>query len=165
MKENGIFSALDLAKYLNYLHNEKKGCNISPLKLQKVLFFLFGEWGAFISNSKKSKGDWSNLTRYRKYLFNEDIEAWLYGPVVREVYNKFNNETLSDDKLFHTEEEKYARDFINDLANELFNLSDFRLVELSHELKCWQSNFLENEPIHNNVIDKEQIISEFLLQI
>ena len=62
-------------------------------------------------------------------------------------------------------QKKYARDFINDLANELFNLSDFRLVELSHELKCWQSNFLEDEPIHNNVIDKEQIINEFLLQI
>ena len=165
MEKNGIFSALDLAKYLNFLHNKEKGCNISPLKLQKTLFFLFGEWGAFISRAKSSKGDWSILKDYRKYLFNESIEAWLYGPVVREVYNNFNNEMLSDKELFHTEEELYAKDFINDLSKELFNLSDFRLVELSHQLECWKSNFNDKEELHSKTIDKDKIIDEFLLQL
>lgn len=165
MNKNCIFSALDLAKYLNSLHIEKKGTNISPLKLQKTLFFLFGEWGAFITKARNSNGDWSSLNSYRRYLFNEDIEAWLYGPVVRDVYNKFNNETISEGDLFHTDEEKYARDFINDLADELFNLSDFRLVELSHQLECWKSNFNEKDNIHGKIIDKEQIINEFLLQV
>lgn len=164
--KNGIFSALDLAKYLNWLYNQRKGCNISPLKLQKTLFFLFGEWGAFISRSNsKGDGDWNNLIEYNKYLFNEDIEAWLYGPVVREVYHNFNNEMIPEDKIFITEEEKYAGDFIKDLTSELFNLSDFRLVELSHKMKCWIDNFNEDEYPHENTIDKDIIINEFLLQL
>lgn len=166
MKKEGIFSALDLAKYLNWLHNQKKNCNISPLKLQKTLFFLFGEWGAFISQSdSKKNGDWSNLNKYNKYLFREDIEAWLYGPVVRDVYHKFNNEMISEDEIFFTEEEKYAGDFIKDLTSELFNLSDFRLVELSHQMNCWKDNFDEREYPHENIIDKDTIINEFLFQL
>lgn len=163
----GIFSALDLAKYLNFLHLEKYNCYISPLKLQKTLFFLFGEWGAFISQSASSHkdGDWDNLKSYNKYLFKEDIEAWLYGPVVRIVYNKFNNEVIGEDKIFITDEEKYARDFINDLAQELFSLSDFRLVELSHKMNCWKDNFDMRENSHEKIIDKDSIINEFLLQV
>ena len=30
-KKSGIFSALDIAKYLNYLHNKIYGKDISPL--------------------------------------------------------------------------------------------------------------------------------------
>lgn len=167
MRSNeGIFSALDLAKYLNWLHNAKKGRNISPLKLQKVLFFLFGEWGAFVSKSNTSKeGDWKDLCKYDMYLFGDEIEAWLYGPVVREVYKKFKNEQMSEEEIFDTDEKKYAGEFITDLALELFNLSDFRLVELSHKMKCWIDKFDETDCIHESVIDKEQIINEFLHQV
>ena len=62
-KKNGIFSALDIAKYLNYLHNNIYGKDISPLKLQKVLFFLFGEWGAFVQKAS-DENDGKKLKEY-----------------------------------------------------------------------------------------------------
>ena len=166
MKESkGIFKAIDLARYLNYLHNDKFSRDISPLKLQKVLFFLFGEWGAFIQKSSVNKsGDWERLQNYSKYLFGEDIEAWLYGPVVKVVYDEFNNEKISEKDIFDTESRLYVGEFIKDLALELFELSDFRLVELSHQMNCWKKNFVDNAERHNKVIDKEEIIEEFLFQ-
>lgn len=161
MKGKGIFKALDLAKYLNKLHNEKYGIDISPLKLQKILFFLFGEWGAFVQKAD-DENDGKELTKYSKYLFNEEIEAWVYGPVVSEVYKKFNNEMLDEDEFLGEDAQKrYVGQFIKDLANELFELSDFRLVEISHEMECWKNAFNPNDTYHNNVIDKDVIINEF----
>lgn len=163
---NSIFDALDLAKYLNYLHHKQYGRNISPLKLQKVLFFLFGEWGAFVSKSRSDKtGDWKILTNLPKYLFSDEIEAWLYGPVVKSVYEQFNNETMTEEEIFRDEEQRYVGEFINDLSSELFRLSDFRLVELTHQMNCWISRFNEKDAHHNNKIDKDDIINEFLLQL
>lgn len=165
-RAEGIFNALDLAKYLNYLHNNKYGRDISPLKLQKSLFFLFGEWGAFISrSSKENNGDWKGLNELDSYLFKEEIEAWLYGPVVREVYDNFSNEILREEEIFTSDDKKYVHQFIDDLADELFELSDFKLVEISHQMKCWINNFDERDDIHCTVIDKEDIINEFLLQV
>ena len=167
MEMIGIFKALDLAKYLNYLYKNKYSRNISPLKLQKVLFFLFGEWGAFVSKSENSEmdGDWKNLKSLGRYLFDDEIQAWIYGPVVKNVYENFNNETMTKEELFDTDEKKYVGEFIDDLSNELFRLSDFRLVELTHEMKCWINNFSKGDLYHNNTIDKDEIINEFLLQV
>lgn len=162
-ESKGIFKALDLAKYLNYLHNEKYGINISPLKLQKILFFLFGEWGAFVQKAS-SDNDGKDLLSFSKYLFDEDIEAWVYGPVVNEVYKKFNNEKMSESELLTTSDLAYVGHFVKDLALELFELSDFRLVEISHQMKCWQHAFNPNEPYHNHKIDKDIIINEFAKQ-
>lgn len=164
--KKGIFSAIELAGYLNYLHRNKYHRDISPLKLQKSLFFLFGEWGAFISKSSSNNaGDGKDLAKYKKYLFNENIEAWLYGPVVREVYDSFANDIITEKEILDTEEKIYVAQFIKDLTSELFELSDFKLVELTHQMNCWKANFRKNDTIHCNVIDKETIINEFLLQL
>ena len=162
--KNAFFSAIDIAQ----LHNDKYERNISPLKLQKVLFFLFGEWGAFVSKSNSTGekiGDWENLKSFPRYLYNDEIQAWLYGPVVKNVYDNFKNEVMSREEIFKTEEEKYVGEFIDDLATELFSLSDFRLVELTHQMKCWKDKYSESSQYHNTEINKEDIINEFLLQL
>ncbi len=160
----GIFDVLELARYLNFLHNSIYNKNISPLKLQKVLFFLFGEWGAFIKNASNSN-DGKELVNYSKYLFDSEFEAWVYGPVINEVYKYFNNEKISEEEIFNTEEKKYVGHFVKDLCIELFELSDFRLVELSHQKNCWKKNFDIDELFHNKVIDKDEIIDEFVREI
>lgn len=163
-KKSGIFSALDIAKYLNYLHNKIYGKDISPLKLQKVLFFLFGEWGAFVQKAS-DENDGKELKEYSKYLFNEDFQSWVYGPVINEVYEHFNNEQLSEEELSNDDRKRYVGSFIKDLAQELFELSDFRLVELTHQMDCWKNKFNPEQAYHNNVMDKEEIINEFARQI
>lgn len=162
--KKGMLDAFELAKYLNYLHNQKYNRNISPLKLQKVLFFLFGEWGAFIEKANDDN-DGKELKKYSKYLFDNRFEAWVYGPVVPEVYRNFNNETLPGNEIFTNDDLKYVESFINDLANELFELSDFRLVELSHQMNCWKKNFDKDDYFHETVINRDDIINEFAREI
>ena len=54
-----------------YMDADKKA--VSNLKLQKLLYFVQGE----------------AIKQYRQCAFEEDIEAWDYGPVVRSVYDRF----------------------------------------------------------------------------
>jgi uncharacterized phage-associated protein len=65
--------AVDLAKYVATFFDDK-GDPITNKKLQKLLYYIEA-W---------------NLV-YLKSIFSEDIEAWVYGPVVNEVYQEYKN--------------------------------------------------------------------------
>lgn len=51
----------------------REGINVSPMKLQKILYFIASEY----------------QKRTHKPLFNELFETWDYGPVLRSVYSEF----------------------------------------------------------------------------
>jgi len=63
--------AIDLAKYIVTFFDQK-GDLITNKKLQKLVYYVEA-W---------------NLV-YLKSVYNEDIEAWVHGPVVREVYDEY----------------------------------------------------------------------------
>lgn len=63
--------AMNVAKYI------VNAIPVDNLKLQKLLYYCQAV----------------HLAKYDSVLFNDDIEAWDYGPVVRVVYNKYKNKT------------------------------------------------------------------------
>lgn len=72
-------------------------CNdITNLALQKSLYYIQGFYSAFNG----------------KYLFEDDCEAWVHGPVYRDIYQQYANygfgsidcEALTDDFVFTTDE-------------------------------------------------------------
>jgi uncharacterized phage-associated protein len=68
--------AIDVAKFLLYLAaNEDEPDFLSHLRLQKLLYYVQG---------------WSLALRDRP-MFDERIEAWANGPVVRALYSTFAN--------------------------------------------------------------------------
>jgi uncharacterized phage-associated protein len=74
--ERGIqmTKAIDVANFLLFLkEHDPRGLEISNLKLQKLLYYCQGY----------------HLAITEKPLFEEPIEAWRYGPVVREIYHRF----------------------------------------------------------------------------
>ncbi len=150
-----------LAAYIQKKHIEDKQKPISAIKMQKSLYFLFAYWGAVVR--KSSRFPWAveeDYSIYDDYLFDEAIEAWVYGPVVPEVYRSFSN--ISDfynDKLF--DELEKIKDFIDGLLKDLFDVSDFTLVEISHNDFAWKNNFNNKSEYHNNEINKEEIIEEY----
>ena len=78
-ENRGILDVLELANYIAYKHKEKKGIDISPLKLQKSLYFLFAYWGGFVRKGKQNPEYTEiDLTDFDEYLFDEEFEAWLY---------------------------------------------------------------------------------------
>lgn len=81
------------------------GCAVSNLQLQKILYYL---QVAFLRN-------------FGYTCFDDDIEAWKFGPVVRSVYNKYCGygslkicEVYSDDNIFDREEENCVNSIIED---------------------------------------------------
>lgn len=70
--DHRIYSALDVAKYvINKCTVEN--CPISNLQLQKILYFLQRKY----------------LVDNGKVLFNDEIQAWQFGPVVPDVYYQY----------------------------------------------------------------------------
>lgn len=69
-----MISALKAAECFLSLANNEVECDITPLKLQKLLYYAEGLSLAFGEES----------------LFRESIYAWKYGPVVKEVYEKYS---------------------------------------------------------------------------
>ena len=49
--------------------------DITPLALQKALYYIQGFYYAFMDS----------------FLFAEDCEAWVHGPVYRQIYNRFSD--------------------------------------------------------------------------
>lgn len=169
--EDSTLEAIKLALYIKkrYLKYSKNinGRDISPIKLQKSLYFLFAYWGQFIRKNKENKNsvevDYSN---YNEYLFEDKIEAWTYGPVVPRVFiaektgemDIYKSE-YKDNEFF--KDELVKKEFIDNLLEQLFEIDDFGLVSISHQDECWKNNYVETDIQHNREIPKEDIINEY----
>lgn len=165
-KEKGYINAIDLAKYINNKYKMKYKSDISSIKLQKSLYFLFAYWGGFVRELQTKRGDGLIETKgadYKQYLFDNRIEAWIYGPVVTDVYHNFDA-VKKYDKKAEEEIDKLpieVKSFIDDMLDDIFEVSDFKLVDLSHSDNCWKKNFVEEDNRHNREILKEEIIDEY----
>lgn len=157
------FKVKDLAKYVASEYYNKYTRNISGLKLQKTLYFLFAYWAGFV---KRGEGQDSELeVDLRQYLFDEKIEAWTYGPVIPEVYH--NSEEIVEARNFafpNIENKEFIKAFIDDMLVDIFKISDFKLVEISHQDNCWKNNYNNYAITHNREITKEEIANEYSRQ-
>lgn len=143
------YSAMDIANYIIwYANNNYDGDSVylSPLKLHKILYYVQAMYLA------KNNG---------APLFEENIEKWQYGPVVRNVYFEFKSHGTDHIQFTHsvllmTENEKGLPTFefqefcenkiesnsedanlIKEVVDGLITLSPFELVEKTHEEPMW----------------------------
>ena len=157
MKKN--FKAMEIAAYIQNYYLNKTGKEISPLRLQKTLYFVFAYWGGFVEKSKMQKDKEIDLDDYNVYLFDERIEAWVYGPVVPNVYFEPDISRFYKEDLFQGME--LVQEVVDDVIDDTIKVSDFRLVDISHSDDAWINNFSYEEEFHNNEIDKSEIIKEY----
>lgn len=155
-------SPLVLAKHL-----KAKDPDISPLRLQKTIYFLFAFYGRIfgklhVDNEKEEDGifEGSDDDSYPKYLFEEDFEAWKFGPVLRTVYaeNKQNRIEPEEWKPKDYKEEQVLEMF-EEAIEAINNLGDFELVERTHEDVAWK-NALKPTGAPGRM-DKEEIINDY----
>lgn len=156
----GELNAKELAAYIQKKYYEEKHQEISPIKLQKTLYFLFAYWGGMVRKARLyPNAVEESFKNYCEYLFDDDFEAWVYGPVVPVVYHEDNIAKFYNEKMFDGKEK--IKEFIDDLLKELFDTGDFTLVDVSHSDNSWKNNFNYDDEFHNNKIDKEEIIAEY----
>lgn len=103
--------------------------NITPLKLQKIMYFLAGK---YIADTGEP-------------LFTEHFRAWLYGPVLPSVYQEFRSYGSSPIRFYSTDAKGLAWFTRDDLPennnyfkalestwNKYKNYSAKKLVDLTH---------------------------------
>jgi uncharacterized phage-associated protein len=159
--DKGMFDAREIAAYIkNRYESTGEDKKISPIKLQKALYFCFAYWGAFVMRGKNNPNmSEVNTSDYEENLFKNRIEAWVYGPVVPDVYHEDDILKYYTPNLFNNNNN--VREYIDEILNDVLDVSDFRLVEISHCDNCWKKNFSSFSFLHNKEIPKKQIINEY----
>lgn len=142
------YSVFDIANALLRLAYNSDGAEdlMSNMKLQKLLYYEQGY----------------HLAQFDEPLFDDDIEAWQYGPVVPAVYQKYaeygRNGIEPEDKSF---------EFTNDTEMNLFfkvfetygKFSACGLMELTHKEAPWLN---AQRPLgHGRIIPKETLKTYF----
>jgi len=156
-----VLNKMELVKFLIKHHNETRQEEISRIKLQKALYFLFAFYGAQVRILNLDV----DFGQKPEFLFEPKFEAWAYGPVDREIYTKFKNNkidinTFNCDRFLEKIDE-YTKDYLIEMTETIFNTGDFTLVDLSHGDNCWKTKFKRDNPQGNELIPGEEIISEY----
>ena len=128
---------------------------VTPLALQKMLYFIQGIY----------------MVLYGVELFSEDCEAWIHGPVYKDVYDVFKNFKYNpiDDTRFAMFQNRFNE--LSDNVQRIINLvvesfgmySGKTLERITHGEAPWKdarANCLPDEP-SNEVIPKEAIKKYF----
>ena len=134
----------------------KKAEEITPLALQKMLYFIQGIYMALFGAE----------------LFREECEAWAHGPVFKDVYEVFKNFKYNpiDDIRFAMFQNRFNELSDNekkviDLVVDSFGMYSGKVLEqITHGEAPWldaRENCLPGER-SNEVIPKESIKSYFL---
>lgn len=113
-----MYDALEIAKYI-ISKCFKEGVPVTNLRLQKLLYFIQLE----------------SYKVYGKQLFNNDIAAWQFGPVVPDVYYKYSVYAgmpilLQYDNLNLCNK---VTNIVDDIIEKNKNIPIWKLVEITHK--------------------------------
>jgi uncharacterized phage-associated protein len=120
------------------------GSLITNLKLQKLVYYAQA-WSLGLNN---------------KELFPEEFEAWVHGPVLRDLYNKYKENKWGpinkNVKLDDVKKKLGASDLklLQEVADIYFELDAYKLEKLTHLEEPWieaRGNLAENEPCANKI--------------
>lgn len=121
------YSALDVSEYIIY-YIQSTGGIISPLKLQKILYFVQADF----------------LVSAGKPCFSDEIFAYDYGPVIPSVYHKYKIygggfiPCRYSDSFIITKADKER---INEMVNLCQPYSATELTAIIHQQAPWKNNY------------------------
>jgi uncharacterized phage-associated protein len=144
------FAAFDVAKWFINRVDREAGDSITHLKVQKLLYFAEA---------------WHQVS-HGKELFNEQIEAWAHGPVVREVYTRLADfgwqalDSIEPPPPDFPQETVETLELVVDLYDQF---TAKQLEELTHLDKPWLDarGDLAPEARCTNIISKSAIKAYF----
>ena len=121
------YSALDISEYIIY-YIQSSGGIISPLKLQKILYFVQADF----------------LVSTGKPCFSDEIFAYDYGPVIPSVYQKYKIygggfiPCRYSDSFIITKADKER---IDEMVNLCQPYSATELTAIIHQQAPWKNNY------------------------
>jgi uncharacterized phage-associated protein len=141
-------TCFDIASYFIDLAN-RTGNTVSNLKLQKLVYYSQA-W---------------HLAIYGVPLFEEDFQAWVHGPVVPELYQKyevFGWQPIQEDISPKLPTEVSV--FLGEVADEYFACDAYELEQMTHVEAPWiqaRGNLQSDSP-SNAVIEKAWMMQYYV---
>lgn len=139
------YKPLEIAKWFVNRVDRESGDDMTPLKLQKLMYYAQSWW----------------LANYNESLFEEDMQAWTHGPVVPSVYQEYKSNGYSPiDKI---ENYSFPYNEIEDYLDKVYTTyarhSAKRLEKQTHEEDPWRNTRgeLPIEARCEDAIDKIEI--------
>lgn len=128
--------------FLRFCHNH--GDLLTNLKLQKLLYYAQG-W---------------HLALFEKPLFNDQIQAWVHGPVVYSVYSKFKKFGPSPISYEPTQADLPPKtiEFLGEIMNVFGKYHAFELERMTHNEMPWiraRGNLAIDEPSFATIKQKD----------
>ena len=151
MKGDMAYKALDIAKKLIRKAQDDEpngGERLTNLKLQKLLYYQQG----------------FHLAAFGTPLFEEQVESWMYGPVVPVVYDAYSGYGSNvlpdvDEAISLTDEEEVL---FNDVYDAYREFSAIGLMNLTHTESPW-INAIPHD--RGTVISQSALTSYFKTQL
>jgi uncharacterized phage-associated protein len=140
-----MYEALDIAnKIIKSASDNDAGELVSNLKLQKLLYYQQG----------------FHLAYFGTPLFEDEIEAWQYGPVVPSVYERFKsngNRGIKYNKETITLSVPHEESLFNEVNKIYGSYSAIGLMEMTHQETPWKTTKVGV----GNIISKDKLKSFF----
>jgi uncharacterized phage-associated protein len=107
---------------------QDSGGYISPLKLQKVLYYAQGY----------------HLAAFDTPLFDDEIQAWQHGPVAPKIYHKYksSSQVLESEISAFSLPEGLVK-FLDNILDVYGRYSAWQLREMTHHETPWLSSYEE----------------------
>lgn len=141
------YPVIQIANQLLLYSADKGGELMTNMKLQKMLYYQQG----------------FHLAYFGTPLFDEDIEAWMYGPVVPAIYEEYKNNGRNgiepNRELAFSFEQKKELALFNEVCKVYGAYSAIGLMNMTHEEMPWKSTPTGEGEGH--VIAKEKMQSFF----
>jgi uncharacterized phage-associated protein len=135
--------ATDIADYFLWLANDT-GSFMSNLKLQKLVYYAQA-W---------------HLAIYDRPLFDEDFQAWVHGPVLPALFQKYQHFAWKPiDQEVHPNLPASIVKHLAEVADEYFSCDAYELERMSCTEDPWQRarQGLVRDQISENIIHQEWI--------
>jgi len=133
----GKITAQDIANYFLSQVDEDCGDGLSNLKLQKLLYYAQG----------------FHLAIYGTPLFDEAIERWTHGPVVRDLYFKYKKH--ESDSIPRPEEypqlDEETKEFLDEIYSVFGQFSAWKLRNMTHEEPPWRNTPQNGQISHEDM--------------
>lgn len=135
--------------------------SMSPKKIQKLVYYAYS-WYLTLMND--------NVEYLNNKLFDEEIKAWVHGPVINSIYQEYREYKFNEVPKREIDESEFDEDTL-DVLNQVWDVyGQFNANELesiTHQEEPWIRARGELSPLENGYdsIDDEIIFNYYLRQM
>ncbi|WP_144704964.1 Panacea domain-containing protein [Fictibacillus phosphorivorans] len=134
---------------------------MTPKKLQKILYYAYS-WTLTMENDSNTELD--------NKLFDAKFEAWVHGPVIREVYDSFREYGYNEIPQYEGPVSSFSADIeeiLEDVWDEYGEYNGNELESITHQEDPWlnaRSGYSALERCNVEISD-EQIFNYYIQRV